>query len=77
MAVETLGRLASEDLAMHTAALASKLEDADAGVRVAVAKTFSKLAPHDLATQAAALAAKLEDADAVVRVAVVETLGGH
>eukprot|EP00966_Prymnesium_polylepis_P122858 2840435-Prymnesium_polylepis.1 len=69
-AVNTLGKLAPEDLATHTSALAARLKDSFAEghsgdwwvpvINDAVV-TLRKLAPDVLATQAPALAATLND----------------
>ena len=75
MAVQTVGKLAPADLATHYAALAAKLEDADAGMRASAMKTIGNLAPADLETHFAALATKLEDADGGVRSAAMIPLG--
>jgi hypothetical protein len=60
--VAMLGKLEPATLATHGAALVSRLEDSDAGVRRAVVATLRKLGPAMLTTHGAALVARLEEA---------------
>ena len=70
-AVEVLGKLEPEALALHADAVVAKLEDSDKNVRQAATTTLSKLGPAALAD---ALVAKLEHPDGDVRCAVLKML---
>jgi hypothetical protein len=75
-ALEAIGNLSEEVLAVHGTAIAARLQDSQFFMRHMAVEVLG-LHEAVLAQHTAAVAAKLEDSDAGVRKAAVEALGRH